>query len=341
MLESLKELCRLNGTSGREEAVREYILKQIGSNAECSVDNLGNIIVFKKGNQPAKKKVMLAAHMDEVGFIVNYITDDGFLKFSCVGGIDKRVVFGRSVLINRDVHGVIAAKPIHLLDSDEKDKIPSIDKMYIDIGAKDKADALKKVSLGDVAFFDSDVRALGKNKLKGKAIDDRAGCAIMLDMIKGEIPFDTYFVFTVQEEVGLRGARVAAYSLDPDYAVVIETTTAADVAGVSGEKRVCSLGGGAVVSYMDRSTIYDKTLYDFAFAVAEKNSIKCQTKSMVAGGNDAGAIHITRGGIKTITVSVPCRYLHSPSCVIDVDDFYSVSSLVRILAESMADDKIG
>lgn len=336
MLDSLKALCTLNGVSGREDEVREYLIKKIGDKGECTVDNLGNLIVFKKGKKTPDKKLMLAAHMDEVGFIVNYITDDGFLRLSSVGGIDKRVVFGRSIIIGGGVNGVIAAKPVHLLKGEEKDKIPDIDKMYVDIGARDKSDALSKVSLGDTAVFSSDFKFLGDTRIKGRAIDDRAGCAIMLDMISGDIPYDMYFVFTTQEEVGLRGAKTAAYSVNPDYAIVIETTTAADIPGVEDEKRVCLLGGGAVVSFMDKSTIYDKRLYALAFSVAEKNNIKCQTKTAIAGGNDAGAIHTARNGIKTIAVSVPCRYLHSPNCVIDKEDFYSVSALVRLLAEKLA-----
>ncbi len=340
MNESLKKLCMLNGISGREDEVRDYLIKEIGNKAECKVDNMGNLIVFKKGKERAKKKVMLAAHMDEVGFMVNYITDEGFLKFTAVGGIDERVVFGRSVKVNGNINGVIAAKPVHLLKGDEKDKVPDFDKMYIDIGAKSKEEAEKQVKLGDFVVFDSDFTEFGDNFIKGKAIDDRAGCAVMLDMIKSDLPFDMYFCFNVQEEVGLRGARASAFSVAPDYAIVIETTTAADVFGVSGEKRVCSLGEGAVVPFMDRSTIYNKELYDFAFKIAKENNIKCQTKTRVAGGNDAGTIHITREGIKTITVSVPTRYLHSPSCVINKDDFCAVAELVKLLAEKMADDKI-
>lgn len=341
MESAIKELCALNAASGREEAVREYLEKETAPYAETFTDAMGNLHVYKKGNAPAKKKVMLAAHMDEVALIITYITDDGFLRFAPIGGIDSRVLFGGRVLVGEKlISGVVGSKPVHLLKKDESDKVPDFDSLYIDIGAQSKEEAEKYVNLGDIAYFDSDCVDFGNGFLKAKALDDRVGCAILLDMIKREQMYDLHFVFTVQEEVGLRGAKTASFIEAPDYAIVVETTTACDIAGVDGAERVCHLGNGAVVSFMDRSTLYDKKLFNFAFNLSKENGINCQTKTVVAGGNDAGAIHVSRGGVKTITVSLPCRYLHSPSCVICKKDLKDCADLVQLLAERFADDSV-
>ncbi len=332
MLSTLKKLCSLNGVSGDENEVRDAIITMIKGKCEYSIDSLGNIIAFKKGKKVPQNKVMVSAHMDEVGMIVTYICDDGRLKVSTVGGVDGRVVFGRQVIVgDKKIVGVIGSKAIHNLSADERDKAADADKFYVDIGADNKEDALKYVSLGDTVSFKSDFIEFGNGYVKGKAIDDRAGCSIMIELINSDIEYDTYFTFVVQEEIGLRGAKVAAFTVDPDIAIVLESTTAADVPSASGDKQVCHLGKGAVVTFMDRSTIYNKQLYNLAFETASENNILCQTKTMVAGGNDSGAIHVTRGGVKTIAISVPCRYLHSPSCVIKYDDFESV----RMLTESL------
>lgn len=337
MYKDLETLCGLAGISGREEKVRAYILSQIKDVAECRVDPLGNLIVFKKGAKTPKNKVMLAAHMDEVGLIVTYITDDGYLKFTSVGGVDTRVMLGRCVAVGDDnVPGVVGIVPIHMVKEEDKANIPDADTLYIDIGAISREEAEKYAKPGDVAHFDSDFIRFGDDHIKSRALDDRAGCAALVDMIKSDLPYDMTFAFTVQEEVGLRGAKTAAYSVAPDYAIVVETTTAADIAGVAKEKQVCKLGQGAVISFMDRSTLYNRELYDLAFKLAEKHGIKVQPKTVVAGGNDAGAIHTSCGGVRTLTVSLPCRYLHSPSCVICEADLAEVSKIVLALAVEFA-----
>lgn len=328
----LKELCLLNGTSGDEKAVRDYIIGKIDGHCEWRVDKLGNLIAEKKGKKTPSGKIMVAAHMDEVGLIVTSVKSDGTLSFSSVGGVDPSVVIGRQVTVGRkSLVGVIGSPAVHNLTADEKEKAPSFSSLYIDIGAKDKAEAEKLVKLGETAYFRSEYTTLGGDRICSKAIDDRAGCALMIDMIRGEIPYDVTFVFTVQEEVGTRGAKTAAFAVEPDYAVVLETTTAADIPSADGEKRVCELGKGAVVSYMDRSTIYDRELYELAFSLAEKNNIPVQTKTMVAGGNDSGAIHTTGNGARTVAVSAPCRYLHSPSCVADKRDIDACGKLALAL----------
>ncbi len=336
MLEKLRQICALDGTSGDECAVREYIMSNINAD-EVTVDNLGNLIVFKKGRKTPKNKIMLAAHMDEVGFMITDITEDGFLRFGAVGGIDPRVVLGRAVRFKNGTLGVIGTKATHQQSTDERKKAPEFDDMYIDIGADSREAAEKHVSRGDTACFDTEFFAFGDGFVKGKAIDDRAGCVIMMDLINSEPEYDTWFAFTVQEEVGTRGAKAAAFSVAPDIALVLETTTACDFAGVGGDKRVCSLGGGCVISYMDRSTIYDRALYQLAFDIAKKLEIPAQTKTLVAGGNDSGAIHISSGGIRTCALSAPCRYLHSPSCVIKMSDFDAVKQLARAMAEACAE----
>ncbi|MBQ8377913.1 MAG: M42 family metallopeptidase, partial [Oscillospiraceae bacterium] len=324
----------LDGISGDENAVRDYICKEIIGHAEFKIDNLGNVIAFKKGKNTPKNKIMISAHMDEVGMIVNFINSDGTLKISSVGGVDPRVVFGRQVFVGKNkINGVIGAKAVHNLTADEKDTAVTFDKMYVDIGCENKEVAEKLVSLGDSVTFSSEFIEYGDGFVKGKAIDDRAGCAVMLEMIKSDLEYDTYFTFVVQEEIGLRGSRCAAFSVEPDYAIVIESTTAADIPSASGADRVCELKKGPVVSFMDRSTIYNKELYNLAFECAKEIEIPCQTKTRVAGGNDAGAIHLSKGGVKTIAVSVPTRYLHSPSCVINKEDYFNTLKLVKALTD--------
>lgn len=341
MFNVLKELCLLNGISGREDEVRNYIIDKISNREDCKyiIDNLGNLIVEKKGENPSKKKAMISAHMDEVGLIVNYITDDGFLKFSKVGGIQTKVLLGRTVKVGTIV-GVIGVKPIHLLESDKKAEIPQNDELYIDIGADSKEQAESLVSLGDAIYFNSEYCEFGKDKIKAKAIDDRLGCAMLLKLIEEPLKYDAVFAFLVQEEIGCRGAGACANFVQPDYAIVLESTTAADIAGVENEKRVCILGEGPVVSFADLSTIYSKTLFDRAFKIAKKNNLPIQTKTVVSGGNDAGAIHKSGVGVKTISVSAPCRYLHSPSCVIDRNDANNMYQLTKLIFEDYANDCI-
>lgn len=329
----LKELCLINSISGDENSVREVIIEKIKDFCEYSVDPLGNLICFRKGKKNSDKKLMICAHMDEVGFIVTGINPDGTLAFDMVGGVDSMVTIGRQVTVGKNnLYGVVGSTAVHNLSKENREKSPDMKSFYIDIGAEDKQDAEKYVSLGDCIYFESEFTESG-NHIKSKAIDDRAGCAIMIRLIQEQPEYDTYFVFNTQEEIGLRGSRVSAFAVQPDFAIVIEATTASDIDGVSGNKKVCTLGGGGVVSFMDRSTVYDRKLYNLAFETAHMNNIPCQTKTMIAGGNDAGAIHITGKGIRTIAVSVPCRYLHSASCVINPEDFENSYILVKKLAE--------
>ncbi len=338
MLNELKALCLIDGISGDEGRVREYIISKIADKCTFTVDPMGNLLAFKKGSKTPKNKVMLSAHMDEVGFIVTYICDNGFLKFTNVGGIDSRIAVGRSVRIGENgTNGVIGNKAVHLCHGDEENTAPKLDKLYIDIGAESKEEAEKYVSVGDAVYFISDYVEFGEDKIKAKAIDDRFGCAIMLKMIESDLEYDTHFAFLVQEEVGCRGAGAAAFSIRPDYAIVLEATTASDISGVSDENSVCVQGKGAVVSFMDRSTVYNRDLFKGAFALAKRKNIPIQTKTTVAGGNDAGAIHKACAGIYTIAVSLPCRYIHSGTSVGDKKDMKACYDLAVSLCEEYAD----
>ena len=337
MIERIEQLCSLYGTSGREDAVREYILSALPADAESTVDALGNLIVFKKGRNRANHRVMLCAHMDEVGMMVTHITDDGYLKFSTVGGISVPALFGKAVRVGEQLlAGVIGVKPVHLLDDEEEKKYPKKDSLYIDIGAASKAEAETVVSVGDCAYFDSEVVYFGDGYLKGRALDDRCGCAILLEMLHSDLAYDLWFAFTVQEETSLGGAGPAAYRIDPEYALVLETTTASDIDGVDGEKKVCRLGQGAVVSQMDRRTVYLPKMYEKAFALAKEHGIPAQPKTVVAGGNDAGVIFKSRGGVAVQALSLPCRYLHSPSCVIMEKDYFATRALATCFAAELA-----
>lgn len=334
MIDMLKNLCLLNGISGDERKVRDFICKQIEGKANYEIDKLGNVIAFKKGRKTPKNKVMVSAHMDEVGMIVTYINDDGTLKISSVGGVDPRVVFGRRVTVgDNNLTGVIGGVAVHNLSAEQRKQAVKFDEMNVDIGCDTKEQAEQLVSLGDSVCFISNFLEFGEDKIKCKAIDDRAGCAIMLEIINSELEYDTWFTFVVQEEVGLRGSTVASYTVNPDYAIVLESTTAADIPSACGMNKVCQLGNGSVVSFMDRHTIYNKELYNMAFDLAKQENIPCQTKTMVAGGNDAGAIHKSRGGVITAAISLPCRYLHSPSCVIDKNDFYNAHKLTKLMLD--------
>ena len=333
----LQTLCETNGISGDESSVRTLILDIIKPYADdIRTDALGNILVHKKGRKPAKAKLMLSAHMDEVGLMVIDITSEGYLKFDEVGGIDRRVLVGKRVWVGENkICGVIGIKPVHLTKGDESSAIPEYSEMYIDIGADSREEALKYVSYGDSVCFDSAFTET-KNAIQSKAIDDRFGCMVLIELLKSDLEYDVDVAFVVQEEVGLHGAKTAAYTLDPQFALVVETTTAADIPEIDSSKQVCQLGEGAVISVMDRRTIYDKVMVKLAFDAAEEIGVKAQYKRAVAGGNDAGVIHQSRGGVRTLAVSLGCRYLHAPSCVASKDDCESVMALVKELATRIA-----
>ena len=335
MLKILEKLCLLDGVSGEENKVSDFIISEIDGFCEWKKDNLGNIIAFKKGKNKSAKKLMLDAHTDEVGLIITSITKDGFLKFKTVGGISCEALLSRRVRINGSIIGVIASKPIHLLKGEAAKKLPNADDLYIDIGLSDKSEVENLLSLGDRAVILSDF-TISDNKILSKALDDRIGCAILITLLKENSDYDFYATFTVQEEVGLRGAKVAAFAINPDAAIIIEATTAADISGVNYENQVCNLGEGAAVSFMDKATVYDKEYYNAAL----KSGVLVQPKRAVAGGNNSGVVHLNREGVRTLSISVPCRYIHSASCVADKRDINSALELTRYMINKICSGDI-
>lgn len=338
MLELLKELCRLNGVSGAEDPVRNFIQTQAQPYADSlRSDALGNLIVFKRGKKSTGNKLLLAAHMDEVGVIVTRITEEGFLKFDFVGGVDRRVAIGKPVVLGEnEIPGLIGLKAIHLVSREEEEKVPKTDALYIDIGAKDREEAEKLVPPGTYGSFVGPPQEFGQGFLKAKAIDDRIGCAIMLELLKEDLPLDVTFAFTAQEEVGTRGAFGTAFSVSPEVALVLETTTAADLPGVEGARRVCAPGKGPVISYMDCATIYDRDLFENLRRLAEEHGIPWQTKEYIAGGNDARTIQRSRSGVRVAALSAAVRYLHAPATVGSLADFENMWKLTRLFLADQA-----
>ena len=336
----LKKLCSLCGTSGREHAVRSYILNAISKMNlpadSVKTDRLGKILVHKKGRTAAKKRVLFSAHMDEVALMVTQVNADGTLAFDMVGGINAAAVIGRQVQVGTDmIPGVIGCKPIHLLSKEARKKPAEMSALYCDIGTDTKEETLSYVKPGDIIYFCENASEFGNGSFVSKAIDDRFGCAILLDLLRKDLPYDMDFSFVVQEEVGLRGAGVAAAAVDPEFAVIFEATTAADIPGSEGGDRVCELGAGAVLSFIDGRTVYDKDLYDLAVRICDEKQIPWQTKSKIAGGNDAGAIQSAGNGVRVLAVSVPCRYLHAPESVIRLCDAEACEKLADALVSAI------
>ena len=331
----LQELAQAIGVSGNEDAVRKIIADAVRDHVdELHTDTIGNLFAVKKARRAKRAlKVMVAAHMDEVGLMITGYDESGGLRFQPVGGIDDRVLPGKVLLVGPDkIPGVIGAKPVHLLKGDESKQVIKIDAMVIDIGASSKEEAEKLVKLGQVAAFATRYNKVGRTAT-GKAFDDRAGCAVLVELLRGaRFPFDFYGVFTVQEEVGLRGARVAASAVEPDCAFVLEGTVCDDLPKDKDTSPTTELGKGPAISLMDRSVFADRRLVDHLVATAEKLGIPYQFKQPGVGGTDAGAIARSRTGVPSVPVSVPCRYIHSPVARLSLDDF---DNTVRLMRESL------
>ena len=326
----LEKLCNAHGVSGDEGDIRKIIKDFVAPFADdIKTDVLGNLIVYKKGRNSAKK-IMISAHMDEVGFIVSKITEKGYLRFKTVGGIDTRVILGKKVSFRNGIKGIIGIKAVHLVSKEEEEVVPKVSDLYIDIGASSEDEAKKWVSIGDYATFDTLYEEFGSNKIKAKAIDDRAGCYALAEALKEDAEYDLYACFTTQEEVGLRGSAVCAELIKPDAALVLESTTCSDVYKTEPGQEVTKCGGGIAFSFMDGRTITDKTLLEKIIKMAEENDIPYQLKKSTSGGNDAGSIHLAAGGIKTVSASVPCRYLHSPVGVADMGDIKALADFAKV-----------
>lgn len=320
----LKDLCLLRGVAGNEDAVRSYIIAAAEKHAdEVKVDRMGNVVAVKYSKVQNAPTVLLDAHMDEVGMIVLGINSNGLISYDTCGGIDPRVVVSKPVLIGDSaVHGVIGAKAIHLQSADERRRVLGHSDLYIDIGARDQTSAERLVTPGDYISFDSDWVEFGDGLVKAKALDDRVGCYTMLRVLENEYPVNVICTFTVQEETGLRGARTVLYNLPlaPDCAIALEGTTANDLGMTDNWEKVCCAGKGAVISFMDRSSIGNVRLFEKVCAAADRRGIPWQLKQKVAGGNNAGQLQTSRGPLATCSISVPCRYIHSPSSVASLRD---------------------
>ncbi len=333
----LQKLSLCFGPTSCEGAVEHAIREELaGTKAELFTDRMGNLTAHLAGPEGAPR-VMLSAHMDEVGFMITEIDADGFLRFDRVGGFDTRVVCGRFVTIQHEgkyVPGVIAAKGIHLQDADERRKTPEFEKMYIDIGADTREEAEALVSLGDLGAFSTPFATFGKDNayVRGKALDDRLGCALLIEVLreieKDPPALDLWFCFTVREEIGKSGALVTANRVKPDAAIILETTAIADRPDVDESKRVANVGKGGVLSLIDRSTIYDRDMIDFALESAKRGNIPVQVKRYVSGGNDAAHIQKSGIGVRCMALSAPTRYLHAPVSVAAVRDYEAMRDLL-------------
>ena len=323
----LEKLCTATGPSGYEGDVRNLIKEELkGYVDEIKIDRMGNIIAHKRGNG---KKVIIDAHMDEVGFIITGYNEDGTLRFDCLGGINSKVIPAKVVLIGeKKIPGVIGLKPIHLQGEEERKKGVSYSQCCIDIGSNSKEETKKLIPLGEFAVFDTEFSEFGEGLFKGKAFDDRMGCAVLIEILKENYECDLYGVFNVQEEIGDRGAFVAAYNVKPDIGIVLEGTICADMPGIPAHLRATEIGKGPAISIMDKTSLFDDRLSRAIMKAAEEREIPYQLRRAIAGGNDAGAIHMSGEGAVVATVSVPCRYIHSSISIASKDDYENTKRLM-------------
>jgi endoglucanase len=340
----LKELSEAVGISGQEGAVRKIILKAIDGHAEqIRIDALGSITAVKPGSDGANRpRIMLAAHMDEVGFMVRGFDSDGLIRFTSIGGVDARILPGLRVKVgSKGLNGVIVWPPIH---KNRDQNTVKLENLRIDIGTNGKEGSNGQVKPGEYIAFDSAYVEMSARIHRGKALDNRVGCALLVDLLQGgPYPADLLAAFTVQEEIGLRGAKVAAQILQPDLAIALEGTTANDLPNPTAEpddrefrNPVARLGAGPALTVMDNSMIADPRLLNWLRRTAEANNIPYQVKSLVGGGTDAGAIHTANSGIPAAVVSVPCRYIHSPAAVMNLDDYDHTLALLKAALENLS-----
>lgn len=320
-IELLKKLLKAFGPSGNEENIREIIKKEIEPYVtKVTQDVMGNLIAFKEGKG---KSIMLSAHMDEIGLIITHIDQKGFLRFASIGGVSDALSIGQRVQFSDGTIGYISSEPL------EKKEDLSLDQMFIDIGAKNKKQAEKKVLIGDAASFYGPL-IVNNNRGISKAMDNRIGCFVLIDIIKKIKKNDNniYFVFTVQEELGLRGARTSAYTINPDIGIAVDVTKTGDTP----EAKIMevSLGEGPAIKILDSSIICHPVVKNMLISTAKKCNIPYQLEVLEKGGTDAGAIHLTRSGVPTGAVSIPTRYIHSPGEMVDFDD---VKNVIQLLLE--------
>ena len=306
----LKQICEIAGAPGFEKRVREFIIKEVSPLVdEVSVDNMGNVIALKKGTaNPEGKRVMVAAHMDEIGFIVTHIDDNGFIRFHTLGGFDPKTLTAQRVIVHgtQDLVGVMGSKPIHVMSQEERNKMPKTTDYFIDMG-RCKEEVEKYIKIGDPITRDRELIEMG-DCVNCKSIDNRVAVFILLEALRtlGEVPYDVYAVFTVQEEVGLRGANVAAHNINPDFGIALDTTIAYDVPGAAAHERITELGKGTAIKIMDGMTICDYRMVDFMKKTAGAKGIAWQPEILPAGGTD------TAGGTAYGKTGGNCRgHFHS------------------------------
>ncbi len=345
----LRRLSEAFGPSGNEGAVRKLIREEIKDTVDSlKVDAMGNLIAFKPGTgAEPRMRVMASAHMDEVGFMITQINKNGTLSFKAPS-VDPRMLLARRLVIGAErVPGIIGAPVPHLQKGDAASQVVAADELFIDIGATDEKGANGKVKVGDFATFATSYTALSDDPAwptaRGKAFDDRAGCAALVTLLKGDpYPVDLYGVFTVQEEVGLRGARVAAYGIDPAAAFALEGTICDDLPRPSGEDTtpVTRLGDGPAITLMDRSLIAHPGIVRVLQEAAEAEGIRVQYKAPGLGGTDSGAIHLTRAGIPATAVAVPCRYIHGPAAILNLNDLAATVRLMDATLRRLTPDHL-
>lgn len=326
----LKTLTELPGVSGRETAVREYLKNLLKDSAdEISTDTLGNLIVFKRGT--SDKNLLFCAHMDEVGLMIHFVDERGFLRFVTVGGIDPRTLLAQRVRVQTKsgaLLGIIGTKPAHITTEADRGKAVGIKELFIDLGLP--ADEVKKrVEPGDWAVLDRSYEEFGDGKISAKALDNRAGVFVLAEVVRAlKNPFyNVYAVFTVQEEVGLRGATTAAYGVKADVALCLDTTGAADIPGCAPQDYICSLGGGVGLTALDARTITPENLLNELKQICDTHNIRRQVRVAPRGGNDAGAVHLSKTGVPTCGLSVPTRNIHSNVEIISKQDLENMFCL--------------
>jgi endoglucanase len=341
-IELLAKLSNAFGPSGNEEDVAEILRKELEEYAdETRVDKLGNIFFHHHG-KAGYPKIMLSAHMDEVGFIITFIEENGFLRFDTIGGITNNIMPGQRILIKGEkgyIKGIIGTKPPHIMTPEEQNKVLPKEDLFIDIGADNVNQAQQKgVDVGAMGVFDVEFTDLGDGYFRGKAFDDRAGCTVLAEVFKSlkDSPYNIVAVGSVQEELGIRGARTAAWQVDPDYGLALEGTFVADVPNTRPDRVSSKIKGGPVLTILDRTTFTHPTILKALIKSGKEKSIPFQFKKVPMGGTDAGAIHLTKAGVPSGTVAVPCRYIHSPASIIHIDDLKNTILLVTEFVKTIS-----
>lgn len=335
----LKTICETAGAPGFEKRVRDFVIQEVRPLVdELSVDNMGNVIAVKRGvKNPGGKKAMVAAHMDEIGFIVTHIDDNGFLRFHTLGGFDPKTLTAQRVIVHgkKDIIGVMGSKPIHVMTSEERNKVAKTTDYFIDLGMP-KEEVEKIISVGDPITRERELIEMG-NCVNCKSIDNRVSVFILIETLRRlqDQPYDVYGVFTVQEEVGLRGANVSAHQINPDFGFGLDTTIAFDLPGAQAHEKVTSLGEGAAIKIMDASTICDYRMVDFMKRTADAHQIKWQPEILTAGGTDtAGVQRMGKSGAISGAVSIPTRHLHQ---VIEMADKDDIQGAIELLSACLMD----